>query len=55
MDVPSDFMHTPMEPKDPKVHTALQGKLEDLMVKVDPKLYSKLFSTDSKRRMILYV
>ena len=55
MDVPSAFLHTTMEPKDPKVHMELQWKLEELMVKVDPRLSRKFVSTDSKGRMILYV
>ena len=54
MDVPSYFLHTPVEPKDPMVHMALQGKLAEIMVKVDPKIYRKFVSTDSKGRMIFY-
>ena len=55
MDVPSDFMHTTMGPKEPKVHMALQGKLEEIMVKVYPNLYRELVSTDSRGRLIFYV
>ena len=55
MDIPSAFLHTPIDPKDPKVHMALQGKLADLMVKVDTNFYRKIFSTNRKGRMILYV
>ena len=55
MDLPSAFLQTPMDPKDLKVHMALQGKLTELMVKFDPKLYRKLFSNDGKGRIILYV
>ena len=53
--VPSPFLHTPMDPKDLKVPMTLQEKLEELVVKFDPKLYRKLVSPDSKGRMILYV
>ena len=38
MDITSDFLHTAMESKDPKVHMELWRKLAELMVKVDPKL-----------------
>ena len=55
MSVPSDFLHTTIEPKDPKVHLALQGKLAEIMVKVDTKIYRKLVITDSKGNMLLYV
>ena len=54
MEVPSDFLHTSMNSKDPKVHMVLQGKLAELMVKVGPKIHRKLFRTDSKGRMIFY-
>ena len=55
MDVPSDFMHTTMGPKYPKVHMALQGKLEEIMVKVYPNLYREFVSTDSNGSLIFYV
>ena len=55
MYVPSDFMHTPMEPKYPKVHITFLGKLIDLIVKVDTNIYRKFVGTDSKGSMILYV
>ena len=55
MGVPSDFLHTPMDPKYPKIHMELQGNLAEIMAKVDPKLYRKFVSTDSKGRMILHV
>ena len=55
MDLPSDFMHTPMDHKYPEVHMALKGKLAELILKVYYKLYRKIFSTDRKGRMILYV
>ena len=46
MGVPSASMNTAMDPKYPKVHMTLRGKLVDLGVKVDPKLYRKFVSTD---------
>ena len=55
MGIPSAFLNTPMDPKDPKVHMTLQRKLAELMVKFYPKFYRKLFSTDRKVRIILYV
>ena len=55
MVLPTAFLYTPMEPKDPKVHITLQGKIEDIIVKFDTNLYSKLVSTDSKGHMIFYV
>ena len=55
MDISSDFLHTPMDPKYPKAHMALRGKLAELMLKVDTKLYMKFVSTDSKGLKILYV
>ena len=55
MVLPSAFLYTLMEPKYPKVHMKLQGKMSDLMVKVYPNLYRKFVSTDSKGHMILYV
>ena len=55
MDVPSSFLHTLMDPKDPNISMALQGKPTDLMVNFYTKFYRKFFSTDSKGRMILYV
>ena len=55
LDIASDFLYNPMDPKDPKVHMALQEKLTEIMVNSDPKLYSKIVSTYSKGRMILYV
>ena len=55
MELPSDLLHTPMNHKDSKVNMSLQEKLAEIMVKVDTKIYRKLVSTDSKRRMILYV
>ena len=55
MDVPSAFLHTPVEPKYPKVYMVLQGRLAKLMVKVYTKLHRKFVSTDSKGYMISYV
>ena len=55
MDAPSDFLHTPMNPKYLKVHMALRGKLSELMVKVDSNLYRKFVSTYRKEHMTLYV
>ena len=55
VDVSSGFLYNPMDPKYPKVHMILRVKLAELMVKVDPKLYRKIFITYSKRRMIFYV
>ena len=55
MVVPSAFLYTLMEHKYPKVHIKFQGKIVDLMVKVDTNLYRKTVSTDSKGHMILYV
>ena len=53
MDVPSVFLHTPMDPKDPKFHKVLQVKLAEIMVKVDTNLCRKFSSTDIKGSMIL--
>ena len=55
MDVSSASMSTTMDPKYSKVYMALQRQLSELMVKVDPNLYRKSFSTDNKGSMILYV
>ena len=55
MNIPIDFLHTPMYPKYLKVHITLQVKLKYLMVKVDPKFYRKLVRNGSKGCMIFYV
>ena len=54
MDLPSDFLHTPMDSKYPKVYVVLQVKLSEIMVKVDLKLNKKFVSTNSKGLVILY-
>ena len=55
MDLPSGFIHNPMDPKDPKVHITLHGKLTESMVKFDPKLYREIVSPDRKGPMAFYV
>ena len=55
VDVPGAFLHTDVDPNDETVHMVLRGVLAELMVKVDPKLYTKYVIHDKKGRMVLYV
>ena len=55
MDIASVFLHTLMDPKVSNFHMEVQGKLAEVMLKVDPKFYRKFVSTNIKGRMILYV
>ena len=55
MDVPSDFLHTSMDPKNTNIHMALRVKMAELTVNIDHKLYRKFLSTFNKGCMILYL
>ena len=51
-DVPTAFLHAGT---DKVVVMRPEGRLAELMVKVDPSLYQKYITTGSKRKPILYV
>ena len=51
VDIPGDFMQVYMEGE--TVHMKLEGKMADLLTKLDPKLYRK-YATNKKERAVLY-
>ena len=51
-DVPTAFLHALT---DEDVVMRLEGRLAELMVKVDPSLYRKYITTSGKGKLILYV
>jgi len=53
VDVPGAFLHTWLT--DEKVIMVLKGELCELIVKVDPKLYTKYVTIDSRGKKVLYV
>ena len=52
IDIPGAYLHTDT---DEEIVMLLRGKLAELMAQVDPKLYRKYITKDSKGRPILYV
>ena len=52
VDIPGAFMQADMEGK--TVHMKLEGKMAELLTKLDPKLYQK-YATNKKGRTVLYV
>ena len=51
-DIPGAYLHAET---DKYVIMVLEGTLEELMVKVDPSLYRKYFTTNLKVNPLLYV
>ena len=49
------FLHTDVDPVDDTVHILLKGVLAELMVNVDPKLYTKYVTHDNKGDTMLDV
>ena len=52
MNIPGEFLNTDNDEFD---FMLLRGKLAELMVQLDPKLYRKYVITSSKRERMLYV
>ena len=52
VDIPVAFMQADMEGE--TVHMKLEGKMADLLTKLEPKLYQK-YVTNEKGRTVLYV
>ena len=52
IDIPDAYLHTDT---DKEVIMLLRGKLAELMAEVEPKLYRKYISKDSKGNSVLYV
>ena len=52
LDIKNDFLHTE---NDKYVLIMLRGKLAELLVKLDPKLYQKYVITSKQGMPILYV
>ena len=52
VDIPGAFIQADMEGK--TVHMKLEGKMAELLTKLDPKLYQK-YATNEKGRTVLYV
>ena len=52
LDIKNDFLHTE---NDKYVLIMLRGKLAELLVKLDPKLYQKYVITSKQGMHILYV
>ena len=51
-DIPGSYLH---DETDKDVIMALEGLLEELMIKLDPSLYKKYVTTKSKGKPLLYV
>ena len=52
VDIPGTFMKAYMEFE--TVHMKMEGKMADLLMKLDPKLYRK-YATNKKIRIVLYM
>ena len=52
VDIPGAFMQADMEDE---VYMKLEGKMAELMVRIDPKLYRKYVHTDEKGQKTLFV
>lgn len=52
MDLPSAYLHAK---NNEVLHMELQGRLTELMARVDPSLYRKYIGSDNKGQPILYV
>jgi hypothetical protein len=52
VDIPGAFMQADMEEE---VYMKLEGKMAELMVRIDPKLYRKYVQSDERGRKVLFV
>ena len=50
--IPGAFLHADMEDE---IHMLLEGKITELIVKLDPKLYCKYIWENEKGKSMLYV
>jgi hypothetical protein len=51
-DIPGAFLHVDMEEE---VHMLLKGKIAELIVKLDPKLYRKYIWQNKNKKTMLYL